>query len=149
QLGCCRCARGRPTGHHRAPGFRDDRARPHATLSIALKANASTFGADRRTSASEYFYVLTGNCMSEIQYDPIADLFPLMQGDEFDKFCAAVKSDGRLLEEIVLLDSQILDGRNRERACEATGVVPRYRQFRPEEEGDPLAFVIGKNLHRR
>jgi hypothetical protein len=71
-----------------------------------------------------------------------------MQGAEFERFRAALQSDGRLLEEIVLLDGMILDGRNRQRECDETGIAPRYREL-DGEDGDPLRFVIAKNLSRR
>ena len=35
---------------------------------------------------------------------PLAGLFPMMQGAEFERFRAALQSDGRLLEEIVLFE---------------------------------------------
>jgi hypothetical protein len=38
------------------------------------------------------------------------------------------------------------DGRNRWRACQAAGVAIRTRPF---AGGDPLAFVLSSNLHRR
>jgi len=85
---------------------------------------------------------------NSLRHHPLADLFPMMQGAEFERFRTAVKSDGRLHDEIVLLDGMILDGRNRQRACDETGVAPRYRYF-AGEDGDPLRFVIAKNLSRR
>lgn len=41
----------------------------------------------------------------------------------------------------------ILDGRNRARACEVAGAIPRMEQF--PAGADPIAFVIDKNLCRR
>lgn len=82
-------------------------------------------------------------------YHPLANLFPLIQGDEFREFCDGIREAGRLHDKIVLLDGLILDGRNRQRACDETGVTAHYRTFNPEIEGDALTFVISKNLHRR
>jgi hypothetical protein len=42
----------------------------------------------------------------------------------------------------------VLDGRNRQRACNETGVAPRYRDL-TDKDGHPLRFVIAKNLSRR
>jgi hypothetical protein len=85
---------------------------------------------------------------NSLRHQPLAGLFPLMQAAEFERFRAALQSDGRPLEEIVLLDGMIIDGRNRQRACDETGIAPRYREF-DGEDGDPLGFVIAKNLSRR
>lgn len=84
-----------------------------------------------------------------LPYHPLANLFPLIEGKDFEEFCAGIKADGRLHDKIVLLDGQILDGRNRYRACTAVGMTAHTRTFDPKVEGDPLNFVISKNLHRR
>lgn len=84
-----------------------------------------------------------------LEYHPLANLFPLIEGKDFEEFCAGIKADGRLHDKIVLLDGQILDGRNRYRACTAVGLTPHSRTFDPKVEGDPLTFVMSKNLHRR
>jgi N6-adenosine-specific RNA methylase IME4 len=87
--------------------------------------------------------------MTTLEYHPLANLFPLIEGPDFEEFCAGIKADGILHDKIVLLDGKILDGRNRYRACRATGVTPHYETFNPKIHGDPLTFVISKNLHRR
>lgn len=76
---------------------------------------------------------------------PLADLFPLIEGAEFDELVASVKAHG-LWDPITLLDGAILDGRNRYRACQAAGVKPRFEDFAGD---DPYAFVIDKNVRRR
>lgn len=80
-----------------------------------------------------------------MKFHPLADLFPLMEGAEFDELAASIKANG-LREEITLLDNSILDGRNRYRACEKAGVKPRFEEFTGD---DPYAFVADKNIHRR
>jgi ParB-like chromosome segregation protein Spo0J len=81
-----------------------------------------------------------------LRHHPLADIFPLMEGAEFDELVADIKANG-LIEPIILLDDQILDGRNRARACVAAGVEPTYRPFTAGE--DPAAFVISANIRRR
>ena len=78
-------------------------------------------------------------------FHPLADLLPLAQDTEFDRLVADIAEHG-LLNPISLYQGQILDGRNRERACEAAGVEPRYVEF---EGKDPAAFVFSQNLARR
>lgn len=80
---------------------------------------------------------------------PYAEIFPLIEGEAFERFCCSLKEDGRLHDKIVLFEGQVLDGRNRQRACAATGIVAHYRTYDPDTEGDPLKYVIAKNLQRR
>lgn len=80
-----------------------------------------------------------------IEFHPLANIFPLLSGREFDDLVYDIKTYG-LREPVVLFKQRILDGRNRERACEAAGVVPTYVEF---DGDDALRFVISKNLVRR
>jgi N6-adenosine-specific RNA methylase IME4 len=76
---------------------------------------------------------------------PYADLFPLLEGEALSALAADIAAHGQR-EPITLLGDAILDGRNRYRACEISGVEPRFRDF---PGGDPLAFVLSANLTRR
>ena len=80
-----------------------------------------------------------------MKFHEIADLFPLIEGDEFQLLCEDIKQQG-LNHPVILLDDKILDGRNRYRACIEVGIEPKYEKFEGE---DPLAFVLSENLHRR
>lgn len=46
----------------------------------------------------------------------------------------------------LILEGQILDGRNRWKACEELGIEAKTVEF---DNGNPLAFIISHNLHRR
>ncbi len=81
-----------------------------------------------------------------MEFHPIADLFPLLEGAEFDELAADIKAHG-LIEPIWLYDNLILDGRNRHCACLKVGVEPRYRTW--EGTGSLVLFVISENLKRR
>jgi N6-adenosine-specific RNA methylase IME4 len=82
-----------------------------------------------------------------MRFHPLANIFPLMEGSDFDQLVASLKESGGPREPIILHEQMILDGRNRARACEAAGIEPRYA---PLPAGvDPVAFVIDKNLRRR
>ncbi len=78
--------------------------------------------------------------MEELIYHPLADMFPLMEGEAFAELLKDVR------EPITLLDRQILDGRNRYRAAREAGVKPPICDY---NGSDPMAFVISANLHRR
>jgi ParB-like chromosome segregation protein Spo0J len=85
------------------------------------------------------------NC--NLSFHPLADIFPLMEGEEFDALVADIKANG-LRELITVYQNKILDGRNRYRACRALGIEPRLTPFTGDDEA-ARAFVISKNLHRR
>lgn len=94
---------------------------------------------------------------------PACELFPMIGDDELAKLAADIKANG-LIQPIVLLRLpderqpfgtsfkvtrhwQMLDGRNRLRACELSGVAPHFVEW--QGQGDPTAWVISTNLHRR
>ena len=78
---------------------------------------------------------------------PYAELFPPMTLAEFERLCDDIQQNG-LLEEIVLHEGKVLEGRSRYWACLARGVAERFRPY-AGECGSPLAFVVARNLHRR
>lgn len=89
--------------------------------------------------------------MTPLEFHPYADLFPLIEGADFDALVADVAANG-LHQPIDLWQGKILDGRNRYRAAQAAGLEigpQNIRHFRRELYGDPLAYVISANLKRR
>jgi hypothetical protein len=90
--------------------------------------------------------------MNTLEFHPYANLFPLMEGKEFDALVTDIKTNG-LRDSIMLLDGKILDGRNRYRACLAAGVEPAMHKWREDwphhGNGGPLGYVLSQNLHRR
>ena len=81
-------------------------------------------------------------------FHPVADIFPLIQGADFQAFCADVKANGLRVPIVLHADGRILDGRNRERACAATGVEAEYETW-DGEPGSEVAYVLSLNLARR
>lgn len=77
---------------------------------------------------------------------PAAKLFPMMDAATFHGLKEDIKAYG-LRDPIVTWQGQLLDGRNRLKACKELGVEPTFRELPAEE--DPLTFVISHNLHRR
>ncbi len=77
---------------------------------------------------------------------PAAELFPLIEGAEFDSLVADIQANG-LIEPIAIQGNVVLDGRNRLRACEAAGIAPRYQEV--PKGADAVRYIIGRNVHRR
>jgi ParB-like chromosome segregation protein Spo0J len=86
--------------------------------------------------------------VTEYAYHPLANIFPLLEGGEFAALIKDIRAHG-LHEPIVIFEDQILDGRNRDRACRAAGVEPRYREMIFGSHAETVAYVISKNIHRR
>jgi hypothetical protein len=80
-----------------------------------------------------------------VEFHEYANLFPLLEGDDFDALVASIREFG-LHEPIWLYEGKILDGRNRYLACLEAGVEPKFQQY---EGNDPLGFSVMKNTHRR
>ena len=83
----------------------------------------------------------------EPQHHPAAEIFPMMDEAQLAQLASDIKEQG-LLEPISILDDQILDGRNRFRACALAGVKPEF--IKVDLDGaSATEFVLSKNLHRR
>lgn len=111
--------------------------------------------------------------MGALAFHQFADLFPLVEGADFEALCEDIRQHG-VRDQIVVMDRAILDGRNRYRAlqflCESGEILGPgwghragepldrdhllpdhawFRKFNRNVDGDPLAWVISKNLKRR
>jgi hypothetical protein len=80
-----------------------------------------------------------------IPFHPLANLFPLIEGKEFDELVADIKANG-LQTPITLYEGKILEGRNRARACEAAGIEPSTRLY---QGSDPTGYIFSANILRR
>src|SRR5262249_30891474 len=76
---------------------------------------------------------------------PAANLFPMLPDDLIRALAEDIKANG-LQQPIVMFGAQLLDGRNRWRACELAGVDPRLKDWSGD---DPVAYVVSLNMHRR
>jgi ParB-like chromosome segregation protein Spo0J len=82
-----------------------------------------------------------------LEFHPIANIFPLLPEKELAELTESIRQHG-LQEPIILFEGQILDGRNRYRACEGARVEPQIIEWEPNGIS-ALDYVITRNLHRR
>jgi hypothetical protein len=80
-----------------------------------------------------------------VEYHPLADAFPMIEGAEFGELVADIDNNG-LLNPIVMFEGKILDGRNRHKACQRLQIPHTEKQFTGD---DPAAFVWSVNAVRR
>lgn len=83
--------------------------------------------------------------MSERPVHIAAAILPLIEGAEFDRLVESIKDKGLDNPVVLTPAGEVLDGRNRLRACEAAGVAPRF----VTHDGDPYDYVRRANLLRR
>jgi hypothetical protein len=88
------------------------------------------------------------------EFHPIANIFPLMEGDEFDGLLGDIQRRGFRIDlggPIWMYEGKILDGRNRVRASAETGVVLEDNCFKTFEgtKEEAIRLVIQANIHRR
>lgn len=76
----------------------------------------------------------------------LSSILPLMSQGEMWELENDIRVNG-LRFPIMLLEDQILDGRNRYRACQKVGVDPKFVQF--NGEGDPVDYIVSVNVKRR
>jgi len=72
----------------------------------------------------------------------------MMSATELFELATDIETNG--LQQPIKLTSDgalLVDGRNREKACEIADVEPRYERLRPDQ--DVFAYIIGANLRRR
>lgn len=79
---------------------------------------------------------------------PASEIFPLLSNRDLDDLTKDIEEHG-LLDPIVMIGDEILDGRNRALACERLGTEPETREWDGRPNGSPTTYVVSVNLHRR
>jgi hypothetical protein len=82
---------------------------------------------------------------SALEFHPVANVFPLMEGDELKELVEDIKKHGQQ-QPILTYEGKILDGRNRYRACMEAGEEPWVESWHGDS---PVEAVKSFNLHRR
>ena len=81
-----------------------------------------------------------------MNFHKVANLFPMMQDEEFQELKKDISENGQR-EPIWIYQGEIIDGRNRYKACCELNVKPITKEW--SGNGSLLSFVISLNLHRR
>lgn len=86
---------------------------------------------------------------SDYKIHPIAELFPMLPDEEINKLAEDIKANGQRLS-IVRCNGQIVDGRNRLRACLLAGVEPQIKDREDlNTDADVAKAITSMNIRRR
>lgn len=85
--------------------------------------------------------------MSDREFHPIANQFPMISEVELQELAEDIKKNGQI-EDIILFEGKILDGRNRYTSCKMANVPPRSRVFNGSYE-EAIDLVVSLNIDRR
>jgi hypothetical protein len=83
--------------------------------------------------------------MSRLKPHRYSEVFPTIDGHEFDELVESIKKHGQL-HPLVMYQGKVLDGRNRLRACDALGIKPKTVDYKGT---DPIGHILSLNLNRR
>src|SRR5262249_18739935 len=81
-----------------------------------------------------------------MKFHDAANLFPMLVGADFVALVQDIRANGQR-ETIKTLHGEILDGRNRWRACSELNLTPRVEKL--PLDTDPIRYVVSLNIHRR
>lgn len=80
-----------------------------------------------------------------VEFHPLADAFPLIEGQDFEDLVSDIDKNGQL-HPIVRFEGKILDGRNRYKACQRLGIKAHMTEY---FGADPVGYVVSENMRRR
>jgi phage N-6-adenine-methyltransferase len=87
--------------------------------------------------------------VAEMAEHPLAELFPLLDGLQFEGLCEDIKANG-LHQPIIVQEGKIVDGRNRLKACTEVGVEPRFTEFEMLHLDCTVEqYIFSTNVQRR
>ena len=81
-----------------------------------------------------------------MEFHPVANIFPMMNEEEYNALKKDILANG-LLQPVYTQKGQIIDGRNRWKACQELGIEPKLKEW--DGKGSLVGFVISHNLERR
>jgi hypothetical protein len=81
----------------------------------------------------------------EPRVHPLAASFPMMEDEDLAALAESLGSNGQIHPIVLDKSGQLLDGRNRLKACRLAGVEPQF----VTTDQDPIAYILGANVNRR
>jgi hypothetical protein len=78
---------------------------------------------------------------------PVAECFPLLQGEDADELAEDIKASGLSHELVLDSEGTLIDGRNRLEACNRVGVEPRFTNL--PSGADIASYIMSANIRRR
>ncbi len=81
-------------------------------------------------------------------FHPLAEEYPLLEGDEFRALVESIDRDGQTMP-IYIWRAQVIDGRNRYRACQELGIGCKTVDVSGLDESELPDLIERLNLHRR
>ncbi len=81
-----------------------------------------------------------------VKIHPAANIFPMMSDAEYAGLLEDIRDNGQR-EDCLFWREQLIDGRNRYKACMELGIEPSECML--DDDQDPVSYVISANLHRR
>lgn len=88
----------------------------------------------------------TGEFVDIGEAHPVADLFPMLAGDDLEDLVSSIYEQGLLQPVILDAGGRVLDGRNRLAACERLDVIPEVIIY---EGANPDGYAFAVNVDRR
>jgi len=82
---------------------------------------------------------------TEVKIHQFAAEFPLMEGDEYEQFKDRMRRGQQ--SPVIMLNGELLDGRNRLKACRELGIKTMAVEYRGEKTDEQL--ITDLNIHRR
>lgn len=90
--------------------------------------------------------IVETNAVINYRIHPAADIFPLIDGEEFDQLVADIRERGQIEPVVLDADGVLIDGRNRARACAALGIDVKEIVY---DGDDVVGHIVSLNLRRR
>lgn len=112
-----------------------------------MKNEIQTLALESYSDDAENFAVANEFNYVELPIHEAAAIFPDMTSVEFEELKADIAQNGLRLP-ILVFRNQIIDGRQRVRACKELGIAPRYQAVHQSPKSIPQ-YIVSMNLKRR